>query len=315
MVSTSARDTGRTTGSIRNRNLTPAYTLPNQQIPRIKLSTQYDSPLESTLVPLARALFSFDRKLLRRVEILDQKDASCDDEARKKEALDRLEDIKELKRQWRDIDSFNHQFNQSYLTDGRFIPFWTKGLKHIRMVLSRKDASANHINMREVYRSIVWDYHECTNSLYQTLHDVVGEIALEESTLDLIRERWMKLDELFEWYFRVELGEEYVNLAVYELHQRGVKYAAYCGTGLRKDLIRSNIGTKLKMEACPSKGITFQKGGYTVPSSSGRLCQFAFSLLSFSLLAVTLNPLMLKGQSTIRTSGFYCSLALHKSSV
>lgn len=44
--------------------------------------------------------------------------------------------------------------------------------------------------------------------MYETLRDVVGGTALEERTLEFIRERWMKLNELFDLYFRVELGEE-----------------------------------------------------------------------------------------------------------
>ena len=124
------------------------------------------------------------------------------------EALNRLEDIRELKRQWWDIDSFSHQFNQSYLRDRQFIPYWTIGLKHIRAVLTRKDASANHAKTRGDYQAILWEYQECAISLYNTLCDVAGEAALEEGVLNLIRERWMKLDELFDWYCRGALRDE-----------------------------------------------------------------------------------------------------------
>lgn len=156
-------------------------------------------------------MFQFDLKLLHRVENLDQKeqkDAYSTGRTLSTEASSRLEVTRDLRRQWKDIEYHQFHFNQSYLKDGQLIEFWEKGLKRIRIVLASKAVSANQVQMREDYQEIVSEYNRCACSLYDTLCDIAGESAIEDCILDLVRERWMRLDDLFDCHLRTSSGDE-----------------------------------------------------------------------------------------------------------
>lgn len=153
-------------------------------------------------------MFLFDLELLRRVQALDRKDVSSADETRKAEALSRLSEFAEIKRQWKDIGSCKHRFNKLYLKDSQFIYFWEKGLQVIRRVLGCTEVSGNQIEKRRTFESILLGYDNRASALYTELIHIAGEDILEEDVLYLIRERWMRLDDVLNWYYNVYLFPE-----------------------------------------------------------------------------------------------------------
>lgn len=185
------------------------YLLPNypfsmwtgQKPPGFAICDQYGPSLESPLIPLARALFLLDNELLRRVQALERKRVSSADELHKADARSRLSEFAEIKRQWRDIGSCKHQFNQSYLKDRRFVGFWEEGLQSIRKVLGCNEVSRNQDEKRSTFVSILLRYEKLAGSLLAELLHVAGDGVLQEDVIYLIRERWMRLDEVLDWYY------------------------------------------------------------------------------------------------------------------
>ena len=152
-------------------------------------------------MPLARTMFLFDYELLHRVQALDRKDIKSADEVRKAKASSRLSEFKEIKRQWKDIGECKCRFNQLYLKDKRFVSFWEEGLRHVRMVLKNQETSANQIGTRRTFQGILLGYDRMAYSVSEELDHVAGEGVLDQEILDSIQERWMRLDDLLDWYF------------------------------------------------------------------------------------------------------------------
>jgi hypothetical protein len=198
--------TGLTTWVMLRQVSTILYTLfnlltyPGPIMPRFPVSSLYGTRLERSLVPVARALSSFDRKIIKRVQALDKRVASNTDEVRKTDALYHPGELRDIDNQFNDIYWAKYGFNELYLKDERFIAFWRIALQHIRIVLESKESNNNHTKKRDVFEQIFLSYWKLAFKLRDAIIDAVSEDILEQEVLDVISERWTPLDEILDWY-------------------------------------------------------------------------------------------------------------------
>jgi hypothetical protein len=153
------------------------------------------------LNPLARALFLFDLALLRRIWVVERKYASSADEVRKNEAVRRIDEIDEVHSQWEMIDSGENQFSLSYVQSKHFIPIWVEGLGIVKEALRFDNMSSNHVKKRLDYMDIVTRYEQLAYGLRERLVDTARQGLLKNEILFSIQERWIRLDELLDWYY------------------------------------------------------------------------------------------------------------------
>jgi hypothetical protein len=139
--------------------------------------------------------------LVQRISAVESKCISSADEARKSEAVRRVEEFVEIKRQWRDINTCQSQFSQSYVQDNQFIPIWVEGLRIVQEALGSNNMSSNHIQKRSVYIGILARYEKLACSLRDKLVDTARQGLLKEEILFSIQERWLRLDDLLDWYY------------------------------------------------------------------------------------------------------------------
>ncbi|KAH7416910.1 hypothetical protein BKA64DRAFT_656489 [Cadophora sp. MPI-SDFR-AT-0126] len=210
MAFSTAHDVTYSRKQSRKRPDNAAWTMPGQKAPRFAISDEYGPSLEGHLVPLARALFSFDYELSRRVRAVDRKIVNTPDEPHIAEAAHRMSEYDEVKLQWNDIQSSTRQFSQSYLTNGNFVAIWADALRIIGMVLGSKKNSGDQIGKRKVFKNILLGYEKQANQLMEALIDVASDGALGEEVLSLIQERWIRLDETLDRYFDDEDSREHI---------------------------------------------------------------------------------------------------------
>lgn len=146
-------------------------------------------------------MFKFDYELLRRVNLVDQKNDSSADEARKAKAIRRIETFIEIKLQWKDIDVGRRQFSESYMGNIYFIEIWAEGLQIVKNVLRSKNVSGNQQKIRDDYVQILANYESRACNLRDQMVDAARQGLLEEDVLHSIQERWIRLDELLDWYY------------------------------------------------------------------------------------------------------------------
>lgn len=107
----------------------------------------------------------------------------------------------EIKRQWRNIESSQSQFTQSYMEDRYFVPFWTEGLHIVKGALRNNRASTNAMKKRSDFVRILTEYEDMACTLQQKLIDASGRGLLEDAVMFSIQDRWVKLDEVLKWYY------------------------------------------------------------------------------------------------------------------
>lgn len=156
-------------------------------------------------------MFLFDLELLKPVQVFDRKQVCSTDEARKAEADRRMEDFLEIKRQWKDIDSSQSQFNKSYLQDNYFVPVWVEGLRIVKEAIGSNKGSGNQIQKQSEYIRILTYYESLACNLRDQMVGTARQGLLEKEVLYSIQERWIRLDEILDWYYDFDnrhLGED-----------------------------------------------------------------------------------------------------------
>ncbi|ORY15962.1 hypothetical protein BCR34DRAFT_143714 [Clohesyomyces aquaticus] len=206
-ASSSAHDAKSNRRQLRKRLDATAYSMPGQKDPTFAISDQYGPSIEPELVPLARALFSLDLQLFLRVHAVNRKCTSSTDETRKAEAVRRVGDFMELKRQWRDIDSGQRQFRQSYVQDNSFVPVWVEGLRIVKETLRSINFSGKQDQKQREYMKILASYETLAGKLHDEMIDLARQGLLDKEVLFSIQERWIRLDEILDWYYDLLNGQ------------------------------------------------------------------------------------------------------------
>lgn len=104
--------------------------------------------------------------------------------------------------QWKEIESHERRFNQTYLKDPRFIPIWTEGLKNIKVVLNCKKGNSDQVEKRKRFVNILLGYEKHADHLLDALKNAAAQGILDAEIQDSIQERWMRLDDTLNWYHR-----------------------------------------------------------------------------------------------------------------
>jgi hypothetical protein len=136
-----------------------------------------------------------------RVQKYHEKGASSADESRKAEGLRWIEDCIDIKQQWKDINSGQCQFSELYMKRNYFIPIWTEGMRIIKEVLNSNPNSSNQSGKRDAFARIIREYESRADNLQTHMVDTAHRGLFDLEFLDPIQERWMRLDEVIEWYY------------------------------------------------------------------------------------------------------------------
>jgi hypothetical protein len=145
-------------------------------------------------------LFALDFKLLQRVRAADRKHLNSADDARKIEANRRIGDFNEIQRQWKNINSNQSQFSQSYMQDPQFVPVWAEGLRIMKEALGSKSSSSNSIKKQSDFTDILIGYDGLACRLRDEMVGTAHQGHLEKEVLYSIQDRWIRLDEILDWY-------------------------------------------------------------------------------------------------------------------
>lgn len=84
------------------------------------------------------------------------------------------------------------------MRDKRLISFWEESLRHIRTVLINTENPSRQSEVRDTYEGILLDYDKQARTLSAELEHIAPRGLLEKDMLYLIRERWMRLDDLLD---------------------------------------------------------------------------------------------------------------------
>jgi hypothetical protein len=142
-------------------------------------------------------------QLLQRVQRFYEKRASPTDEAHKAKAVPSVEECIEIRQQWKDVDSGQFKFSQRYMTSNHFVPIWTEGLRIIKETLGSNQMSNNQPKKRNDFERILLHYETLTKSLKSRMVDAAHRGLLESEVLFSIQDRWVRLDEVVDWYYNL----------------------------------------------------------------------------------------------------------------
>jgi hypothetical protein len=147
-------------------------------------------------------MFTFDFEFFKRLYKVDQKHILSPDSSKVNETRARITAYMDLKKQWDSIGICASGFAGRYLTDKSFIPVWSEAMKHIKKMFQSKKNSAIEKNTRRQYRKILKDYEPLAAALEKALISATSEGSLSKEIENLIRARWLLLDDVLSWYFK-----------------------------------------------------------------------------------------------------------------
>ncbi|KAL5389674.1 hypothetical protein DPSP01_002169 [Paraphaeosphaeria sporulosa] len=184
-------------------NQAPAPT----SVPEIRICDQYgDLSLDSTILPLARALILLDDEMIKRVQRFYQKRNLSVDEARRTKMVPLVNDCIEIKRQWKEINSGKCEFTHLYMRRKWLIPIWAESLRIIKEALAGNQTS-NRSQKQTHYEQILHRCDTLANDVKDHMLDIAREGLLDPEVLSSIQGRWLRLDGILNWYYDLHKRE------------------------------------------------------------------------------------------------------------
>jgi hypothetical protein len=138
--------------------------------------------------------------MIKRVQRFYRKCNLSADDARKTKMVPLVNDCFEIQRQWKEINSGQCKFAQSYMRCKQLIPIWTESLRIIKQALEGNQTSHGSQKQSD-YENILHKCDTLASGVTAHMLGVARKGLLDSEVLSTIQERWLRMDEVLNWYY------------------------------------------------------------------------------------------------------------------